>query len=691
LIELVKVACGKPYPLGASLVKGGCNFAVRAPAAEKLFICLYHSEDEAQILCVPMQEKSGGVWHCFIHGIEAGQRYGYRTQGSISPETGQYFDHDKLLIDPYAKSLSRPLHWRFQDYEQDSSNMIPKSVVVDSQPNVTRPTKPNIPLSQTIVYEAHVKGISRIHPQVPDAHKGKFLGACHPAILEHLKQLGITSIQFLPVFAFMPEPYITDKGLTNYWGYNTINFFSPEPRYVVKDGIAEFKYMVDRFHEAGIEVILDVVYNHTAESGMDGPILSFRGLNNPSFYLFESDHHDRVNFTRYINNSGCGNSVNLAHPDVQTLVMDSLRHWVSEMGVDGFRFDLAASLGRDPQAFSTMASLFRTIYQDPLLATTKLIAEPWDIGWGGYQLGQFPPNWQEVNDKYRDTVRAFWRGDTGLTGEFATRLMGSRDIFNSKERSIHASVNHVSYHDGFTLHDLVTYSDKHNRANLEDNHDGHGHNLSCNYGIEGETDDAGINQLREKQKRNLFATLMLSQGIPHMLGGDEMGRTQGGNNNAYCQDNEISWYHWHLAEKNKDFLAFCAHVIAIRRSSKLFTDLSQQQDEYNNTDNVSAIRWYQPDGLKRSIENWHDPQSNAFGLELVGQHEASDEDWLLLFNAFDTDLRFSLPSLHGDFAWQMQIDTRYNRVSQYQQDALRGVFLLCRRSLALFKKVNTVN
>ena len=465
------------------------------------------------------------------------------------------------------------MFWDAKLYAGDSQKMVAKSVVVANSGKQERPAKPNTPLDHTILYEAHVKGMTAQHPDVPTKLQGTYLGMCQPCIIEHLKDLGISAVQLMPVAAFMPEPYITNKGLTNYWGYNPINYFSPEPRYVIDDAIAEFKTMVDCYHEAGIEIILDVVFNHTAEGGLDGPVLSFKGLDNSSFYLFERNEYGAIDYNKFVNNSGCGNSVNTAFPYVLKMVMDALRYWVQEMGVDGFRFDLAASLGRDPYEFSALSGFFRTIRQDPVLIGCKLIAEPWDIGHGGYRLGQFPSNWLECNDKYRDTVRAFWRGDKGTTSDFATRLLGSRDVFPKESRSILTSVNNVSYHDGFTLQDMVSYQERHNEANGEQNRDGHGHNLSANYGVEGPTTDTDIIAIREQQKRNLFTTLLLSQGIPHVLGGDELSRTQQGNNNAYCQDNPISWLDWDLDENKRQFLAFCQHVINIRKESVLLHHL----------------------------------------------------------------------------------------------------------------------
>ncbi len=680
---------GFPHPLGATLVKKGCNFAVHCPDAEKVILCLYDKDTEQLTSSIDLPTKTGKIWHGFIENIEEGQLYAYRTKGNNESKHGLCFDENKLLIDPYAKQLNRPVIWDAKQYEGDSEKMIPKAVVVDQKRIALAPNfdKQVTPLSETILYEAHVKGLSQLHPSVPDEHKGTFLGASHPAIIDHIKSLGVTAVQFMPVMSFMAEPFITEKGLTNYWGYNPINYFAPDSRYAIEDPIGEFQQMVAAYHEAGLEVIIDVVFNHTAEGAKDGPMLSFKGFDNPSFYLFERSEYGVIDYNHYISNSGCGNSVNTAFPYVQKMVMDSLRYWVSTMGVDGFRFDLAASLGRDPYEFSALSGFFRTLRQDPILTQTKLIAEPWDIGYGGYRLGQFPSNWQECNDKFRDNVRGFWRGDSGLTGDFATRFLGSRDIFPKGARSIHSSVNNITYHDGFTLHDLVTYSERHNEANLENNRDGHGHNLSANYGNEGETDNPNIAILREKQKRNLFATLIFSQGIPHILGGDELSRTQNGNNNAYCQDNEISWVNWDLDTKQKDFLAFCKYTIQLRKSSELLSNLSLKDDNFHNTYNVDEVHWYRPDGAIKVAQDWQDPDNKAFAVELKSCLNNLDEHWFLIFNAFDKDVRFHLPRLKSG-VWQLQLDTRYKKVEHLPLVWLSDVFLQAYRTVSIFKKVN---
>jgi glycogen operon protein len=661
---------------------------VHCPNADSVELCLFDKHTESQISVISLPAKTGKIWHGCLTDIDAGQLYAYRVVGKKHAYMGLKFDHQKLLIDPYAKALSRPAIWDKDQYQEDSQYMLPKGIVQPAEAPLQRVPKPHTALDQTVIYEAHVKGLTQLHPDVPEQHKGKFLGVCHPSVIEHLKNLGVTAVQLMPVAAFMPEPYITNKGLTNYWGYNPINYFSPEPRYVVDEAVSEFNTMVDELHKAGLEVILDVVFNHTAESGADGPTLSFKGFDNSSFYLFEKNENGAVDYKKYVNNSGCGNSVNTAFPYVLQMVMDALRYWVQEMGVDGFRFDLAASLGRDPYEFSAMSGFFRTIRQDPILSTVKLIAEPWDIGHGGYRLGQFPSNWLECNDKYRDTVRAFWRGDKGQVSDFATRLLGSRDVFPKESRSILTSVNNVTYHDGFTLQDLVSYAQRHNEANGEQNRDGHGHNVSANYGVEGASTDSNIIALRERQKRNLFATLMLSQGVPHMLGGDELSRTQQGNNNAYCQDNEISWLDWSMDNIKQEFLSFCQRVIGLRKSSAILNHLNLKDDKYALGNNVEKINWYRPDGQQKLEDDWQNHHNQAFALELCGPHSSDHsqhEHWLLIFNASDDDVRFHLPDLGVNTGWQIMLDTRYEKCADQPNLLIREVHMQAYKSICVFK------
>ena len=676
----MEVNVGCPFPLGASLTSKGVNFAVESDIAADIQICLFHADTEEQISCIALPGKTGNVWHGEVEGIGTGQNYGIRITSRNGAQSKQ-----KLLIDPYAKMLSRPIQYNARQYEDDSQFMVPKSVVVDSD-NTNRSAKPRIKPWKRIVYEAHVKGLTKLHPHVEKEVQGTYLGAASPAAIAHIKELGATTVQFMPLFAFMPEPYITDKGMTNYWGYNPACYFAPEPRYAVYDAVAECKTMIDTYHDADLEVIVDVVFNHTAEGGEDGPLLSLRGLFGGDVYLHVQDKNGQ---THYANYSGCGNTVNTAHPFMFTYILDALRFWVDEMKIDGFRFDLAPGLGRDPHEFNRFSGLMKAIRQDPVLRNAVLIAEPWDLGPSGYQLGAFPYPWLEVNDKFRDTLRGFWRGDSGLIGEFATRIMGSRDMFSKAHRPIHSSVNCITYHDGFTLHDLVTYSEKHNFANGEDNRDGHNHNLSSNYGIEGETKNKAIIKLREKQKRNLFASLIFSQGTPHVVAGDELSRTQLGNNNAYCQDNELSWIDWSLDKRKQDFLDFCQYVIELRQSSKLLGNMQLDDDTFCNHKNVDQVHWYKPDGTDKASEDWQQKHNRAFAMEIVGAGtKAKDymdaERWLLCVNAGDTDVRFHLPVRARHAGWRLKLDTRYSALCKQPDVCVQHVFLQQSRSLVLF-------
>ncbi|MCB4435813.1 glycogen debranching protein GlgX [Alteromonas sp. McT4-15] len=673
---------GEAFPLGATPTPDGCNFAVYAPDAKAVILCFFNKDTEEATVEHVLPEKTGDIWHGYFSGVRAGQFYGYRVERG---EGGLHAANThKLLIDPYAKKLSRPIKWDARQYKHDSQFMIPKCIVIDDE-TYAKPviTSPKVPKHKRIVYEAHVKGLTKLHPDVPKAHQGKFLGAAHPSVIKHLKALGITTVQFMPLCSFMPEPFITEKGLTNYWGYNPVNFFAPEPRYGVSDALAELQEMVAAYHRAGLEVIVDVVFNHTAEAGKGGPILSYKGFCPYQAYLLEQTKTGEL---VYSNHSGCGNTINTAQPFMMGLILDAMRHWVSVIGVDGFRFDLAVSLGREPQQYNKKSGLLRAISSDPVLKNKVLLAEPWDIGPGGYQVGNFPSPWLEVNDKYRDTVRAFWRGDDGVTADFATRLMGSRDIFHKGHRHISASVNNISYHDGFTLHDMVTYAERHNLDNLEENRDGHGHNLSANYGVEGETSNPDIITMRERQKRNLFATLIFSQGTPHVLGGDELSRTQKGNNNAYCQDNPISWFNWELNKRKQDFLRFCQYVIRLRQSSSLLSELKLHDDTYHLSRNVKEINWYKPDGSDKASEDWNALHNKAFGVEIKGCPSGTQkpEHWFLCVNASENDVRFHLPSVLPRGGWTMHLDTRYASLEEQPSICIQKVFLQASSSLTLF-------
>ncbi|MCH8551640.1 MAG: glycogen debranching protein GlgX [Natronospirillum sp.] len=661
---------GRPFPLGAQPDAEGCNFAVYSPFASGMTLCLFDAEGR-ETDKLPMTERSGNVWHIRVDGIRPGQAYGFRAEGAFDPPKQLYFNPAKLLLDPYAQALSRPAEFHpsmstlvrgsaHDACPEDSASAMPKGLVVDhSDFDWEGDQLLHTPWNQTIVYETHVRGISKQHPDVPPEHQGTYLGMAHPAVILHLQQLGVTAVQLLPIQSFMPEPRLTDMALTNYWGYNPINWFAPDPRYATRDAVNEFKTLVRTLHQAGIEVIMDVVYNHTAESDAKGCTLNLLGLNAEQSYRFTHDG------TRFINDTGCGNTVNVHQTATLKLIMDSLRFWVETYHIDGFRFDLAVTLGREQRHFSPYSAFFKVLAQDPLLSRVKLIAEPWDIGPSGYQLGQFPDHWYECNDRYRDIVRAFWRGDEGLLPDFCTRLMGSRDLLQKGVRDFSSSLNYITYHDGYTLEDLVSYEQRHNELNGEDNQDGHGHNLSANHGIEGPTDDPDILALRQRQKRNLLATLMLSQGAVHMLGGDELGRTQQGNNNAYCQDNPISWYDWDSTDDS--LVAFVQRLVRIRQSSSLFHDLVfNPEDLADGPAHSDAVHWFNADGEIMRIEDWHNPQCRTVGVllspaveELSSGLASCGEYFLWLINASDEAASFRLPDTDVD-AWPVLLDTGHD-------------------------------
>jgi len=676
---------GHLHQFGATISSKGCNFAVYAPDAEEVFICLF--DDQEQLLAqIALQERSQSKWFGLITNVTQEHLYGIRIRPKTHRATHPDSAVTKLLIDPYAKALNRPLNWQAELYEGDSHALIPKAQIVKSK---SKPLKPmGLRPEKRIIYETHIKGLTASHPDVPDAIKGTYLGACHPAVIAHLKALGVSSVQFLPLMAFMPEPFATDKGLTNYWGYNPINFFAAEPRYAVEDARLECKEMIQSYRDAGIEVILDVVFNHTCESGYDGPVISFRGLCESHTYLMEQN--DESDTPQYMNYSGCGNTLKVSDTYITNLLIDALRYWVSKMGVSGFRFDLASILGREVHEFKSQATFFKILKQDPVLKNAVMLAEPWDIGPGGYQLGQFPDYWLEVNDKYRDVVRGFWRGDKGLKGEFATRLLGSRDVFRKNVRPMHSSVNNVTYHDGFTLHDIVSYEQKHNDANLEENRDGHNHNLTRNYGVEGPTDDIAILDLREQQKRNLFATLILSQGTPHVLGGDEISRTQNGNNNAYCQDNSINWYDWTLDVRKQSFFDFCKYVIHLRNTNPLLQQMNFADDNYDNKQNVTAANWYRRDGSHKSDIDWVNHEHHCFALHVVGgagnDSVVEIQEWLFCINSLDKDREFTLPILQSDGNWQCLLNTSESNVENYCKLTIEPVFNMQAYSMRVYKK-----
>ena len=664
---------GLPFPLGASVRDGGCNFAVYSPRATQVEICFF-DEDENEVDKVTLPARSGPIWYGFISGIDYNQNYGLRVHGPFNPDKGLYFNPHKLMIDPYAQSLSRyakPGNLQFSyDTENtedlipchnDSASQIPKCIVTSQDFDWQNAPSPYHSWSETLVYEAHVKGFTMNMPEIPDDIRGTYLGMAHESSVRYLKNLGISSIQLMPIYAFMTEHRLRDLSLSNYWGYNPINFFSPDPRYAKEDAVTEFKTLVREFHKENIEVILDVVYNHTAEGNMMGPTISFRGLNRDFYRLHPEDK------THYIDNSGCGNSTNLFKSSVLRLVMDSMRHWVTHYKVDGFRFDLATSMAREEWDYSEQSAFFKAIAQDPILSKVKLIAEPWDVGRFGYQLGQFPEEWYECNDKFRDTVRHFWRGDEGHIADFATRLMGSRDIFRKGTLETSTSLNFITYHDGFTLEDLVSYNHKHNQANRERNQDGHSHNISHNYGEEGVSSDPQVLALRARQKRNLLATLFLSQGSVHFLGGDEISNTQNGNNNAYCQDNEISWINWQVGVEQLKLLQFVQQMIKIRLSSRLIGDLVFTKEQLKHGPAESdEVHWFNPKGKSVTIEQWHDPGCKAIALLISNGVNSPakelydvDECFLVMINAHAHAQEFIIPACPGG-GWKLIIDTAEN-------------------------------
>jgi glycogen operon protein len=666
---------GKAYPLGATYDGFGTNFALFSEAAERVELCLFDADGtETRI---PLPEVDGYVWHCFIPSIEPGQRYGYRVHGDYDPANGVRCNPNKLLLDPYAKAIDGTFEWgqplfsyNFGDpdsrNDDDSAPQMPKSIVINPffDWGVDRP--PNHEYADTVIYEAHVKGLTQTHPDIPEQIRGTYSALGHPVIIEHLKGLGVNAVELMPVHHFTNDSTLVDKGLSNYWGYNTIGFFAPDPKYsssATPGGqVQEFKAMVRALHEAGIEVILDVVYNHTAEGNHMGPTLSFRGIDNGAYYrLVEDDKRYYMDYT------GTGNSLNAGHPHALQLIMDSLRYWVTEMHVDGFRFDLASTLAREFYDVDKLATFFELVQQDPTVSQVKLIAEPWDVGPGGYQVGGFPPQWTEWNGKYRDTVRDFWRGEDATIDEFASRLTGSSDLYESTSRRPVASINFVIAHDGFTLRDLVSYNEKHNEANGEDNNDGESHNRSWNCGVEGPTDDPEINALRSRQQRNFLTTMLLSQGVPMICHGDELGRTQKGNNNVYCQDNELSWIDWSTADTA--LIEFTQKVSALRANHPVFRRrrfFNGRPVRQRGAPGLPDIAWFAPDGNEMTDEDWESGFAKSVAVYLNGNgipdldvrgQRVVDDSFLLCFNAYHEPIEFATPPAEFARAWLPVINT----------------------------------
>jgi isoamylase len=664
---------GTAYPLGATYDGSGTNFALFSEVADRVELCLFNAEGEETRVVLP--EVDGFVWHGFVPGIEPGQRYGYRVHGPYDPAKGLRCNPNKLLIDPYAKAVDGTIEWdeslfgyRFGDpdsrNDDDSAARMPKCVVINPffDWGVDRP--PRHAYADSVIYETHVKGMTELHPDVPEAIRGTYAGMAHPAIVEHLSQLGVTAVELMPVHHFVNDSFLVDKGLSNYWGYNTIGFFAPDHKYTSSSSpggqVQEFKAMVRALHEAGIEVILDVVYNHTGEGNHLGPTLSFRGIDNAAYYRLVDDDPQY-----YMDYTGTGNTLNVRQPHTLQLIMDSLRYWVTEMHVDGFRFDLAATLAREFYDVDRLSSFFDIVQQDPVVSQVKLIAEPWDVGPGGYQVGNFPPLWTEWNGKYRDTVRDFWRGEPATIGEFAARITGSADLYETSGRRPVASINFVTAHDGFTLLDLVSYNEKHNAANLDGNNDGESHNRSWNCGVEGPTDDETVLQCRAQQRRNFLTTLFLSQGVPMLCHGDELGRTQQGNNNGYCQDNELTWIDW--GKVDSDLLEFTRSVSALRREHPVFRRRRFFDGRpVRRGEGLPDLQWFTPDGQEMTEENWDSGFGrsiavflNGFGIpdrDQRGQRVA-DDSFLLCFSAHDEAIDFVLPDSEYGAQWQIVIDT----------------------------------
>jgi isoamylase len=666
---------GTPYPLGATWDGRGVNFALFSAHAEKVELCLFDRSGHQEQARIVLPEYTDEVWHGYLPEVRPDQLYGYRVHGPYDPPNGLRFNHNKLLLDPYAKALHGPLQWNDVVFgyrvggpredlgfdRRDSARYMPKCRVVEPAFTWRDDRPPRTALEESIILEVHVRGFTMMHPEVDPAQRGNFAALATPAVIDYLVELGVTAVELLPVHVSVPERQLTQRRLTNYWGYSSIGFFAPDPRFLPTGTIAEFKTMVQRLHDAGIEVILDVVYNHTGEGNHLGPTLSFRGIDNLSYYRLADDRRYYQDFT------GTGNTLNLDHPRVLQLVTDSLRYWACDMHVDGFRFDLAPALAREGGEYSQGSAFFDTLRQDPELANVKLISEPWDVGPGGYQLGNFPPGWAEWNGQYRDVVRRFWKGDGGLVADMASRVAGSSDIFGYRGRRPWASINFITAHDGFTLQDLVSYNDKHNEANGESNRDGHDANFSWNCGAEGPTDDSSILKLRDRQKRNLLATLLLSLGVPMLVAGDEFGRTQRGNSNAYCQDNEISWLDWqHVRPEDEALRGFVRELIHLRRRHRVFSRPRFFRGEVLSEDGLKDITWVTPTGEEATNEDWRNPAAMTLGYVLggaagefytTGGQRDIDDSFLVMMSAYHQDLDFRFPRLNASLAWQALVDT----------------------------------
>ena len=669
----LRVWRGKPYPLGATWDGSGVNFAIFSENAEQVDLCLYDADggNEQRIRLI---EQTDLVWHCYLPDVRPGQRYGYRMHGRYDPGSGHRFNPAKLLIDPYAKRIDGEVAWddalfgyrigadEDEPDDRDSAAFVPKSVVINHAFVWGGDTQLRTPLDRTLIYEVHVKGFTQQHPEVPEELRGTYAGLGSAPVIDYLTNLGITAVELLPVHQHVTDRHLVERGLTNYWGYNTIGFFAPDIRYsATGEPVSEFKTMVKRFHDAGIEVILDVVYNHTGEGNHLGPTLSFRGIDNEAYYRLNPKDP-----ARYVDYTGTGNTLDATSPRVLQMIMDSLRYWITDMHVDGFRFDLASALARELHDVDKLGSFFDIIHQDPTINQVKLIAEPWDVGPGGYQVGNFPVGWAEWNGKYRDSVRRFWKGVGGQAAELAYRLSGSSDLYASSGRQPHASINFVTAHDGFTLNDLVSYESKHNEANGENNDDGERNNESMNFGVEGETDEEAVIEIRERQKRNFLATLLLSQGVPMLLGGDEIGRTQRGNNNGYAQDNEISWFDWSLQRRDRQLLAFTRSLIRLFKAHPVLRRRHFFQGRQIRGSRVKDLTWFAPDGTEMTDDQWQAPGVKTLAVQFAGDaiddrgprgERIIDDTLLVIFNADDRPVAFTLPNHDADRRWETVFDT----------------------------------
>jgi isoamylase len=696
---------GKPFPQGATWDGEGVNFALFSEAAEGVELCLFDDRGRRELQRIPLREQTDQVWHCYLPEARPGQLYGYRVSGPYQPQHGHRFNPQKLLLDPYAKAIVGSLAWsdahfgyrigsQRADLSQDRRNNasgMPKCQVIDPAFSWGNDRNPRTPWHDTIIYEMHVRGFTRLHPQVPPQLRGTYAGLGTTPVIEYLKDLGVTAVELMPVHWFVNDRHLVEKGLSNYWGYNSIGYFAPHQDYSsTLQADREFKTMVKALHSAGIEVILDVVYNHTAEGNHLGPTLSFRGIDNAAYYRLV---HDDPRY--YMDYTGCGNTLNMLHPRVLQLIMDSLRYWITEMHVDGFRFDLAAALARELHEVDRLGAFFDIIHQDPVISQVKLIAEPWDLGEGGYQVGRFPVGWTEWNGKYRDVIRDYWKGEGGLIGDLAYRVAGSSDLYEHGGRRPYASVNFVTAHDGFTLRDLVSYNEKHNEANKDDNRDGENHNRSWNCGVEGPTDDPEIRALRLRQTRNLLASLLFSQGVPMLLAGDEFGHSQQGNNNAYCQDNELAWLSWEHGEDEKQLLEFVRDLIRLRCDHRVFRRRKFFQNRAIRGENVRDIVWLDPAGTQMSDEQWRDGFARSLGVFLSGrgldEHDERgrtivDTDFIVLVNAHYEAVEFKLPAQPEDARWALRLDTTNAQFEKEERVLAPGdTYALQGRALALFE------